>query len=242
DATSYVSFLSASCYVLLFFSESNRLQLTKTSGNVQTGSSGPVNLECRPSGSGLMDQGVFWLRQKKDKTSLETILFFSSAGKPAANDLPNSERYKGNKGSSAYELKINPFTESDHGTYYCLIKLSSVLFMSPGIQLYPPTGTQSTSPPVIRAPPPRFHPAPQLCPAPLERAPRPRHPPPWLLATEGNTTKNALYISCDLYIWAPLVKLCAFLLIALLVTCVRRYAVRCWIHRQPRNPLVKRGR
>uniref|UniRef100_A0A8C5LQY2 CCHC-type domain-containing protein n=1 Tax=Leptobrachium leishanense TaxID=445787 RepID=A0A8C5LQY2_9ANUR len=33
------------------------------------------------------------------------------------------------------------------------------------------------APPVIRAPPPRFHPAPQLRPAPLERAPRPLAPP-----------------------------------------------------------------
>uniref|UniRef100_A0A8C5M440 Immunoglobulin V-set domain-containing protein n=1 Tax=Leptobrachium leishanense TaxID=445787 RepID=A0A8C5M440_9ANUR len=151
-----------------------------------------------------MDQGVFWLRQKKDKTSLETILFFSSAGKPAANDLPNSERYKGNKGSSAYELKINPFTESDHGTYYCLIKLSSVLFMSPGIQLYPPTDTPvPTNPPQTKGPKSE-----DLCNC--------------TAAPEGNNTKNALNISCDLYVWAPLAGLYALLLIALLITCVLR--------------------
>uniref|UniRef100_A0A8C5Q1W3 CCHC-type domain-containing protein n=1 Tax=Leptobrachium leishanense TaxID=445787 RepID=A0A8C5Q1W3_9ANUR len=36
---------------------------------------------------------------------------------------------------------------------------------------------RQVAPPVIRAPPPRFHPGPQLRPAPLERAPRPLAPP-----------------------------------------------------------------
>uniref|UniRef100_A0A8C5M9Y1 T-cell surface glycoprotein CD8 alpha chain n=1 Tax=Leptobrachium leishanense TaxID=445787 RepID=A0A8C5M9Y1_9ANUR len=204
------------------FSESNRLHLTKTSGNVQTGSSGPVNLECRPSGSGLMEQGVFWLRQKKDKTSPESILFISSANKPTVNDLPNSERYKGSKGSSAYELKINPVTESDHATYYCLIKLSSVLFISPGIQLYPPTAPtvmpKTTKAPVPTKPPQTQDPTKDQCGCTRD--------------TEEKETPRRV-MNCDLYIWTPLVGLCALLFIALLVTTVllckrtRRRYCRC---------------
>ncbi|XP_063315894.1 T-cell surface glycoprotein CD8 alpha chain [Pelobates fuscus] len=220
---------------LISFSDSQQLKLTKNSGNLQSGSNGPVKLECQPIGSDLRDLGVFWFRQRKGASSPESILYQSNmANRLTHSNLPNKESFKSTKGGTSYSLEINPFGEKDQGIYYCLVNSKSVLYISPGVSIYYPTVT--TPKPTTKA---RV-----TAQAPNKQGPTPKDP----CNCETNASKKDASKEpfCELLIWAPLAGLCGLLLIALLITsillCKRTRRRHCRCKHVPLNEKNGKGR
>ncbi|CAH2299517.1 T-cell surface glyco CD8 alpha chain [Pelobates cultripes] len=220
---------------LISFSDSQQLKLTQTPGKLQSGRTGPVKLECQPIGTGFMDYGVFWFRQRKGASSPESILYQSNmANKVTQSNIPNKDSFKSTKGGTSYNLEINPFGEKDQGIYYCLVNSKLVLYISPGVSLYYPTVT--TPKPTTKA---RV----------TAKAPNKQDPPPKDPCNcETNASKKDAFKEpfCELLIWAPLAGLCGLLLIALLTTsillCKRTRRRHCRCKHVPLNEKNGKGR
>ncbi|XP_075122526.1 T-cell surface glycoprotein CD8 alpha chain [Leptodactylus fuscus] len=201
-------------------------QLKLTSDTLQRGSSSPVTLKCEAENHEATDVGIFWFRHKKGAVSPQSIVYYSSTRKATYKDQTESGRFKPSISASLFTLVIERFDQTDQGTYYCLINKNSVLHISPGLKLfYPEVTTPKTT--TTKAPARTTGPAGDSC-----------------NCTPGKETTEALGLSCDLYVWAPLAGLCGFFLICFLITFVmlccrtRRRRCRC----KPRPMDEKNGK
>ncbi|XP_075050101.1 T-cell surface glycoprotein CD8 alpha chain-like [Mixophyes fleayi] len=203
-------------------------QLKLRGPSVQTGFSGEVRLECNPDMGESMDFGVFWFRQKKDSKNPESIVFLSTTKKTTYSDPNHNRQFSPDKTGSAYTLTIKSFGQMDQGTYYCMINKNSVLYISPGFSLFYPevTTTRATT---TKAPTPEVSTKMRTKDACGCSLPKPVTPPPKEWEIFG--------LTCDPYVWAPLIGLCSLLLFCLLVTsimlCFRTRRRRCRCKHKP---------
>ncbi|XP_069832477.1 T-cell surface glycoprotein CD8 alpha chain [Dendropsophus ebraccatus] len=209
---SHTMFTSLTILLCLF---SCTHQLKITSVPLQKGSTGPVRVYCELDVGEAKDVGVFWFRHRKGETSPESILYLSNTGKPTYKDTRTSEKFTSvsTSGGSQFILTVNVFDKMDQGTYYCMINKNSVLQISPGLPLVYPEVT-TPKPKTTKPPPARTTVAVNPCNCPPE-----------------SKEPEALGLSCDLFVWAPLAGLCGVFLICLLITsimlCCRTRRRRC---------------
>uniref|UniRef100_A0A7M4FPE2 T-cell surface glycoprotein CD8 alpha chain n=1 Tax=Crocodylus porosus TaxID=8502 RepID=A0A7M4FPE2_CROPO len=177
----------------------------------------PVELECAIKDNSFSDSGVSWVHQGKD-SGLRFIMFISSISRVTHASDVDKPRYGGSKGPGTYKLMVKSFQEKDQGEYYCIVIRNQMLHFSSGHQVFLPGQHQ----PLVEA----------------AQCKENCMPPP------SNAHKT--WLNCDLYIWAPLVGACLFLLVALVVTiitCQSKRTIPCLrqspLHPKPPLPCIR---
>ncbi|XP_019409021.1 PREDICTED: T-cell surface glycoprotein CD8 alpha chain [Crocodylus porosus] len=180
----------------------------------------PVELECAIKDNSFSDSGVSWVHQGKD-SGLRFIMFISSISRVTHASDVDKPRYGGSKGPGTYKLMVKSFQEKDQGEYYCIVIRNQMLHFSSGHQVFLPV--PPTQPPTTKA----------ASTTPITTTPVTTIGP----ETQSPANAHKTWLNCDLYIWAPLVGACLFLLVALVVTIItcqktRRRRCKC---RRPAN-------
>ncbi|XP_043918272.1 T-cell surface glycoprotein CD8 alpha chain [Protopterus annectens] len=199
-----------------------------------------IKLSCSSSASQIVDQGIYWFRQRAGKPP-ECLVFITGLGKKRGPCGEHDSRITVGKSGQSYNLVLAGFQKEDAAMYYCVSVVNSVLYFGSGTNVVinePSTTTVKITTKKVQT---------------TETASKGNEGNQCGCANSGSSNKPTERMSpkdlfaCELYIWIPLAAISVLLVISLIITLSvgkksRRRICKCKNHYKNRPTPEGHGR